>query len=1702
MIMNTKIFSFNGLGKTFAIGAVAILITGMFASVAFATVIDFYVTSPNGGEAWGGIQNITWVCTDDTNSPDCSDSTIVNILYSPDGGSTWENAIDSVTGVAYVGGSLFADAGTFSWNTNTHTESSNGLIKVVMDTAPFNDTSDASFTVDNTPPVINTITTDDSDGNGFIDSITLTFTEANNMDATRNSTSGFTVAGHTLGATGVWSGQSFTFTIIETGDQTDATPDVAYTSPVTETDRLQDEAGNDLVDFAATTPTDGAKPVMMSAVTGDLDSNGQIDVVNVTFSEDLNGTTVNSSGSDFAFDLGYTAASASESSPGVVTIILNESGTPDTGVTPLLGITGTETIEDLLGNALGNGDLGSTITPADGAAPVAMSSEYFTWPTAPSNVDRFRIYFSEDISATPFGDFANIADDVTVTANGLIGFANPTAIGDYNNGTDNVYFSITGGGTGNLTGANGGTEPTWAFAYDGTNTLQDVAGNHWTAIALGAETMVDKARPVVIDDLALDINGDGDIETLELQFSEFIEDADFLPNAILDWSLSSDNFTSNDVFNTFNSNTLTLGGGVNVNDDDFVRLTLIPSDVSGTGVVEYKYTNSGDDITDSDTNVLKNISAISAADGAAPQIIELIYQDDNNDGMIDQATFNFSEVVDYMSVLRGNDGVFTNVGDFTGMVFGPGSSDSITTNTNTSTVVFTTPATVKDTRDDSGTLAFSTQTAFKLIDATGNTNSTLGAQSQATITDGAAPVILTGTGSSLTTGDGVGNTYNMTLIYTEDVSSYPSSVTPSDYVVKVAPNSSQIAVSSVSFPSGNPEQIELTLDPLDPNQTTAPLDVTYAFGIVKDWVNNQAQSLTNQNITDKANPILIGFVANPNPAGIGNNLSFTLTFSEPMNTGIALTGTIFDVVSSGLPGPYTTTVDTYSGNTWTGNYTNNPIVVGIPESGTHLFGSPVAGGVDPAGNGMAVLGTLDLTFVIDSVYPETTGLEVFPSAFSLGMPVLITATVNDDLEVNGAELFVEIGGTPVSFGTMTESQSSNGGKTKTYEKTILLGSGFGFVAGETYNVYVVGSDVVNIEPLDKNGDGTNDIMTETITISGDTTAPVLTLDGENTTVNVDADTYAISGNIAPGDFTVVKVFRMVGVSPSGTNDVEIGLGAFGPTEGHWEATVTLPQDQTTKYYAEAFDISFNSVQSGILTIVEASTADITSPTGLTISTTNATVNSDYYTISGSITADSDNVTVEVMDGTTVMGTVVVPAGNTLWSVVVSLTQGVATTFTARATDESGNSSTGGSVIITEDPTAGADLTAPVGTVTTADATVNADSYVISGTLVADTDAVTITVNDGSADVASTIVTAGGTAWSVTVTLPQDVATTFAITATDASNNTATIIDSPVTITEDSSLGVDSTPPAGTVTTLPTTVNMDFYSIEGTLTADSDNVSITINNGSSDVGTAIVTAGGTSWSATVPLPQGVATTFTANATDASANTDTLGSVTITEDSTGSVNLTGLSVSSVADVTASLDWSTDATADNGDYRIGTSPYTGSWTSLTIVGVSGSQALSGLTPNTTYYYQVRFEKNGQTIYSVPLSFVTSNANTGVLVSIQAIKSYATADDTYANGWKWQFNVTLNDLTETDLAMKFNQWVSGTNVLDTANNMRYSVDNATWTTIIANGTYPATDIDVSAIDNSASTGGRQVTVYVEMKVPTGTAGGSYSTSYGVRAQ
>jgi len=116
-----------------------------------------------------------------------------------------------------------------------------------------------------------------------------------------------------------------------------------------------------------------------------------------------------------------------------------------------------------------------------------------------------------------------------------------------------------------------------------------------------------------------------------------------------------------------------------------------------------------------------------------------------------------------------------------------------------------------------------------------------------------------------------------------------------------------------------------------------------------------------------------------------------------------------------------------------------------------------------------------------------------------------------------------------------------------------------------------------------------------------------------------------------------------------------------------------------------------------------------------------------------------------------------------------------------------------------------------------------------------------------------------------------------------------------------------------------------------------------------------------------------------------------------------------------------------------------------------------------------------------------------------------YATADNTYADGWRWVFNVTVPN-GQTLLKMKFADWTNGSTIIPAGGNIQiYSaqstnaMNEANAISITASSTWSdLMDIDPGA-DLDVNQGGRQIQIVVETKIPTGSAGGSYSTSYGI---
>ncbi len=217
------------------------------------------------------------------------------------------------------------------------------------------------------------------------------------------------------------------------------------------------------------------------------------------------------------------------------------------------------------------------------------------------------------------------------------------------------------------------------------------------------------------------------------------------------------------------------------------------------------------------------------------------------------------------------------------------------------------------------------------------------------------------------------------------------------------------------------------------------------------------------------------------------------------------------------------------------------------------------------------------------------------------------------------------------------------------------------------------------------------------------------------------------------------------------------------------------------------------------------------------------------------------------------------------------------------------------------------------------------------------------------------------------------------------------------------------------------------------------------------------------------------------------------------------ITSLAISGVSSSGATLTYTTDTTPTTSQYRISTLAYSGSYSTL----ASSPATLTGLTASTTYYYQVRFVKNGQTVESVPMTFRTASADTGVSVTrIDRIVNDLTVGGDYTSGYHFRFYVTDNSLTETGVSLKLADWTNGSSGLAITSNTVLAVSAngydtyaaASGSTVAVTNTYD-TYVDMSSFDSDTTTGGRQFVVDIFYKIPS-TASGVYSTSYGIKTQ
>lgn len=121
----------------------------------------------------------------------------------------------------------------------------------------------------------------------------------------------------------------------------------------------------------------------------------------------------------------------------------------------------------------------------------------------------------------------------------------------------------------------------------------------------------------------------------------------------------------------------------------------------------------------------------------------------------------------------------------------------------------------------------------------------------------------------------------------------------------------------------------------------------------------------------------------------------------------------------------------------------------------------------------------------------------------------------------------------------------------------------------------------------------------------------------------------------------------------------------------------------------------------------------------------------------------------------------------------------------------------------------------------------------------------------------------------------------------------------------------------------------------------------------------------------------------------------------------------------------------------------------------------------------------------------------------SVDAQKTTATANGTFADGWQYVYTITVPD-DEPNLAMQFADWMQtdGEHTIPVADNMRISSEQAstsTPVTLTAANAYSSPELTMTG-DLDAEKDGLQVEVLVEVAIPSDTYNGTYSTEYGVR--
>lgn len=502
------------------------------------------------------------------------------------------------TDFTLIADSLDYNAGTYSW-TVPSIDITNTRVRATFEDNVWNTSTQNSynFNVDSTDPSVTSIETlENGITNWNINAIVVTMSE--NINDATVFFSDFVIDSGSYNVTGfsTWAQANDNKFIIEFDEVvwTGHSPSVEYTGST-----LADNAGRTLTPntFAS---TDKATPRMLKAEAFDNNSNGKLDRIEVTFSENLTSTT-NFTG--LSLDNAYAGMSiaSSLSTNEVVALTLNESSNFNTAIDSLTLTLSSSPFTDLAGNS---SETFTAKTIDDKALPVLVSNETLD-TNSNAKADTVRLTFSENITGASVWDFA------------LNNLSSGSTLNSISTTTNTIDLSI-------IESSNTyDSAPTIEVVFFGSS-IVDSASNEAASFI---ENSSEKIAPVIVSKETVDSDWNGHLDQIKLTFSENLND-DFST-----LSASSGSFG-------------TSGYSTDIANDEIIYIDLNESSDFDTDETPLTQISSNSSLWDSNGNIVQSESFWSNADDKAGPIIIWARYDEKTSGVADDEIYvTFSENV-------------------------------------------------------------------------------------------------------------------------------------------------------------------------------------------------------------------------------------------------------------------------------------------------------------------------------------------------------------------------------------------------------------------------------------------------------------------------------------------------------------------------------------------------------------------------------------------------------------------------------------------------------------------------------------------------------------------------------------------------------------------------------------------------------------------------------------------------------------------------------------------------------------------------------------------------------------------------------------------------------------------------------------------------------------------------------------------------